>query len=128
MASGRLITRAADRQPAAAVRVRALSLTWGGLRVAALCALTGLMLPVSAQAPDDCRKPLYLTFDTGTLHIFPVGFQPEPLHCGENPALSWFEPIRQRRNGTTHKNSHGVRKVIILYLGDEVSGSVHRRV
>jgi peptidoglycan/xylan/chitin deacetylase (PgdA/CDA1 family) len=67
-----LITRAADRQPAAAVRVRALSLTWGGLRVAALCALTGLMLPVSAQAPDDCRKPLYLTFDTGHMAVAPL--------------------------------------------------------
>ncbi len=76
MASGRLITRAADRPTANGVRVRAPLPTWGGLRgawrIAALCALFGSALPVSAQAPDDCRKPLYLTFDTGHMAVAPL--------------------------------------------------------
>ncbi|MFY7913269.1 MAG: polysaccharide deacetylase family protein, partial [Rubrivivax sp.] len=49
MASGRWITRAAEA-------------------FAGLC----LASAASAASPDDCRKPLYLTFDTGHMAVAPL--------------------------------------------------------
>jgi peptidoglycan/xylan/chitin deacetylase (PgdA/CDA1 family) len=66
MAFGRSITRAADRvRSRRGQRLRRL------VAVAVGCAAT-LVLSAQGAAADECRKPLYLTFDTGHMGVAPL--------------------------------------------------------
>lgn len=72
MASGRWITRAADRGlHCASLRAytqRALAVVLAVL--AGVVAWSGQAM--AATPPDDCRKPVYLTFDTGHMAVAPL--------------------------------------------------------
>ncbi len=72
MASGRWITPAAERLRH--VRGCALALRPArGWRLSFLCGLVAVAgWAASAQAADDCRQPLYLTFDTGHMAVAPL--------------------------------------------------------
>ncbi len=64
MASGRWITRAAERG-----RLGAFA---GALTAAAGCALAAVWAPARAATPDTCTRPVYLTFDTGHMAVAPL--------------------------------------------------------
>ena len=57
-----------------------------------------------------------LTFDTGTLHVAPVGFESEVAHGGQDAALYRFHSVGERRDGSADKHSHAVGQVVVLDL------------
>ena len=90
MASGRWITRAADRGRERTVR--ALHALAGGLL--ALCAIQAQsQTPVAS--PEGCRKPIYLTFDTGHMAVAPLIAEVLARHQVQVTFFAANEPTRE---------------------------------